>query len=348
MLPLSWDEIHFQQPWAFGLVVLVLLAPALAAVWRELLSSRKKIDAEFVSPEMRQALYDNDATRVTFTRSVSVMHWVCALFLALALTRPQWGVIEETVHQRGLDIVIAIDLSSSMRAEDVSPSRIENARQELAFLVEELKGNRIGIVGFAGSAFLFCPLTMDTNAVELFLDEMTIEAIPVPGTAVGDAIRVALTTFKMSDEGQEAGGSKVLLLLTDGEDHESDPLGAAKEAAKAGVIIDTIGLGTANGSLIPDPDTGDFVKDDSGNNVMSKLDGSVLQQISKDTGGTFMRLDESKDGLTSYLKTLQRRETRSLGEKTDVRRHERFPYFLIVAGLAFMLGLILEEWDKRR
>jgi Ca-activated chloride channel family protein len=329
------------------MVALMVLAPALSAALRSWNDRRTTADAEFVSPEMREALLDHDPGQVTFARTINVLYWVCALFLSLALTRPQWGVIEETVQQRGLDIVIAIDLSSSMRAEDVPPSRIENARQELAFLVEELKGNRIGLIGFAGSAFLFCPLTTDTDAIEMFLDEMTVEAVPIPGTAVGDAIRTAVVTFKQSDK-EAQGGSKVLLLLTDGEDHESRPLEAAKEAAKAGVVIDTIGLGTAEGGLIPDPQTGDVVRDQNGNSVLSKLDGSILKEISEITGGIFMRLDESKDGLTSYLNILKKRETRSLGETVDVRRHERFPYFLIVAAVAFMLALCLEEWDKRR
>lgn len=346
MLPLSWSDVHFAQPWAFALVALVALSPALAVLLREWLN-RRSSENDFVSAEMREALFDDHTDRVTFVRTVSVLYWLCALFLALALTRPQWGVIEETVQRRGLDIVIAIDLSSSMRAEDISPSRIENARQELAFLVEELAGNRIGLVGFAGSAFLFCPLTMDTDAVELFLEEMTIEAVPVPGTAVGDAIRTAVKTFEIGDKNAQ-GGSKVVLLLTDGEDHESEPIEAAKEAAKAGVMVDTIGLGTVEGGPIPDPESGDFLRDDSGNIVLSKLDGRVLQEVSKLTGGTFMRLDASKDGLTSYLKTLQKRETRSLGETVDVRRHERFPYFLLISAAAFLLGLILEEWDKRR
>lgn len=346
MIPLSLSEVHFAQPWAFVVVLAVLLAPALLAVGRSW-SRRRPADADFVSPQMREALLDHDPTRVTFARTASGLIWLCALLLALALTRPQWGVIEQTVQQRGLDVLIAIDVSSSMRAEDVSPSRMENARQELAFLVEELKGNRIGLIGFAGASFLFCPLTTDTDAVEMFLDEMTIEAVPIPGTAVGDAIRRAMETFKISDPDAQ-GGSKVLLLLTDGEDHESQPIEAAKEAAKAGIVIDTIGLGTVSGGFIPDPKTGDSVRDENGNPVLSKLDGAVLKQVAEVTGGAFMRLHESKDGLTTYLNILRKRETRSLGETVDVRRHERFPYFLLVAALAFLLALILEEWDKRR
>ncbi len=345
MLPLSWNDIHFAQPWAFAVVLLVLLSPLLASGASSWLR-RQSRESDFVSPEMRELLYEKDAGRAAYTRTVSGLFWLTALFLSLALTRPQWGVLEETVERRGLDIVIAIDLSTSMRAEDVKPSRIENAREELAFLVDELKGNRIGLVGFAGSAFLFCPLTLDTDAVELFLDEMTIEAVPVPGTSLGDAIRTGLKTFQLG--GNSSDGSKVLLILTDGEDHESQPLEAAKEAAKAGVIIDTVGLGTLGGGEIPDPVSGQAVRDESGQAVLSKLDGAVLEEMSRTTGGTFMRLDSSRDGLTSYLTMLKKRETRSLGETTDVRRHERFPIFAGLAAVMFLLALILEERDKRR
>lgn len=347
MLPLSLDEIHFAAPWAFPVVIAVLLTPLLLLFWRLWSQNRSADENAFVSEQMRQALLDHSVARVSLTRPIDISFWLCALFLSLALTRPQWGVIEETIQQKGLDVVIAIDLSSSMRAQDVLPSRIENARHELAFLVDELKGNRVGLVGFAGSAFLFCPLTTDTDAVEMFLDEMTIEAVPVPGTALGDAIRTAITTFEMSDEGQ-TGGSKVLLLLTDGEDHESQPLEAAKAAAEKGIVIDTVGLGTAEGGAIPDPQTGRMVVDREGNTVISQLGGDMLSEISKATGGVFMRLDASKDGLTSYLETLKRRETRALGITVDVRRHERFPYFMILSTLAFLIALLLEEWEKRR
>lgn len=344
MIPLSLDDIHFAQPWAFVLFLITAISPFLLGLFKAW-SKPSAQDAEFVSPEMREALFDEAHLVKDSSRTINALFWLGALALSLALTRPQWGVIEQTVQQKGLDIVIAIDLSSSMRADDIKPSRIENARRELAFLVEELHGNRIGLVGFAGSAFLFCPLTLDTDAVELFLGEMKIEAVPVPGTALGDAIRTGLETFKLGGDAQS--GSKVLLLLTDGEDHESSPIQAAKEAETEGVIIDTIGLGTAAGSLIPD-EAGGMVRDQQGEPVLSKLDGAVLKEISETTGGVFLRLDESDNGLRSYLKTLTNREKRDFGETTDVRRHERFPYFLLLAAVCFLLGLVVAEKDKRQ
>ena len=184
MIPLSWDEVYFAQKWAFWLVALVAVSPLVFRLLDQIQKTQSG-SRDFVSPTMHDKLLSDGTQKARFQPWANGLMWASALLVALALTRPQWGLLEQTVQQKGLDIVIAVDLSSSMRATDISPSRIENARRELAFLVEELKGNRIGLVGFAGSAFLFCPLTLDTDAVELFLDEMTIEAVPVPGTALG-------------------------------------------------------------------------------------------------------------------------------------------------------------------
>lgn len=344
MIPLGLEEIHFGTPWAVLFVVLTLVAPALSASLREWAHSRRP-DAEFVSPEMRQVLLDEETRSARYQRAASICFWLCALLLAVALMRPQWGVLEETVHQKGLDIVIAVDLSQSMEATDLTPTRIENARRELAFLAEELQGNRIGLIGFAGSAFLFCPLTLDTDAVELFLGEMTTKAIPVPGTALGDAINLGLETFEMS--GSEGQGSRVLLILTDGEDHQSKPLEAAEKAAEKGVIIDTVGLGTEEGALVPSQ-FGGLLKDETGEPVLSKMEGQVLKGLAETTGGHFMRMDGRHGGLETYLRQLRKRETRSFGDTKEIKRHERFPFFLTLAAVFFMLALVLLELDKRR
>lgn len=344
MMPLSWDEVYFAQPQAFWLVALVILIP-LAFRLVDFGIEQRSHTKQFLSPTMHEFLLDDGESRARFQPWANLLLWFSAILVALALTRPQWGLLEQTVQQQGLDIVIAVDLSASMRATDLAPSRIDNARRELAFLVAELNGNRIGLVGFAGSAFLFCPLTLDTNAVELFLDEMTIEAVPVPGTALGDAVRVALQTFELGEE--TSTGSKVILLLTDGEDHESLPLDYAKKAAEKGIIIDTIGIGTPEGAIIPS-ESGGLVRDDRGEPVRSKLDGATLKEMAELTGGMFLRFDSSSDGLDSYLERLRKRETRNFGSKTEVLRQERFPLLLALAAFFFLLALILEEVDKRR
>ena len=341
-MPLSWDEVYFAQPWAFWLVGLVVLLPILFTAIHT--ATHRHPEGEFVSPQMHDWLLRDGVNKARLQPWATLLMWLCALCVSLALTRPQWGLLEQTVQQEGLDIVIAVDLSSSMRATDLQPSRIENARRELAFLVEELSGNRIGLVGFAGSAFLFCPLTLDSDAVEMFLNEMTIEAVPVPGTSLGEAVRVALETFKLSED--QKGGSKIILLLTDGEDHESQPLALAKQAAEQGIIIDTIGIGTPEGALVPDG-YGGVVKE-GGQAVTSKLDGATLKEMSEITGGMFLRMDSESDGLDAYLARLKKRQTRSFGSKTEVLRQERFVLFLGLAAFLFLLALVVEEVDKRR
>ena len=342
-MPLSWDEVYFAQPWAFWLVGLVMLLPILFTALHT--ATHRHPEGEFVSPQMHEWLLKDGVNRARLQPWATLLMWLCAFSVSIALTRPQWGLLEQTVQQEGLDIVIAVDLSSSMRATDLKPSRIENARRELAFLVEELSGNRIGLVGFAGSAFLFCPLTLDSDAVEMFLNEMTIEAVPVPGTSLGEAVRVAMETFKLSED--EKGGSKIILLLTDGEDHESRPLELAKQAAEEGIIIDTIGIGTPEGALVPDA-YGGVMKNEQGEAVNSKLDGAALKEMSDITGGMFLRMDSEDDGLDAYLARLQKRQTRSFGSKTEVLRQERFVLFLGLAAILFLLALIVEEVDKRR
>ena len=151
MIPLSWDEIYFANSWASWLVGVVALLPVIFLLWDNSVD-RRHGEGEFVSKEMHDRLLSDGTSRSRKQPWANTLLWFAALFLALALTRPQWGVMEQTVQQEGLDIVIAVDLSNSMAARDLSPSRIENARRELAFLVEELAGNRIGLVGFAGSA----------------------------------------------------------------------------------------------------------------------------------------------------------------------------------------------------
>ena len=343
MMPLSWDEIYFAEPRAFVLVAVVVLLPVLFTILHQ--ATHRHPDGEFVSPQMHDWLLKDGLRRARLQPWATLFMWICCLSLAVALTRPQWGLLEQTVQQEGLDIVIAIDLSSSMRATDLQPSRIENARRELAFLVEELDGNRMGLVGFAGSAFLFCPLTLDTDAVEMFLSEMTIEAVPVPGTSLGEAVRVAMETFKLSED--DKGGTKVILLLTDGEDHESRPLELAKQAKEEGIIIDTIGIGTPDGAVVPNA-YGGAMENESGEPVVSKLDGATLKEMSEITGGMFLRIDSENDGLNSYLSRLRQRQKRSFGSKTEVLRQERFPLFLGLAAFLFLLALVIEEVDKRR
>ncbi|HKN46643.1 MAG TPA: VWA domain-containing protein, partial [Candidatus Polarisedimenticolia bacterium] len=169
-----------------------------------------------------------------------------ALFLVLALARPQWGARLETVSRRGVDVIVAVDTSLSMLTEDVKPNRLAQARAAVASLLDMLQGDRVGLVAFSGTAYVACPLTLDYGAASMFVDVLDPDLLPVPGTAVAESIRAALRAFHSNER-----RNKVLIMMTDGEDHEGDVQAAARAAADEGITIYTVGVGTPNGEPIP-------------------------------------------------------------------------------------------------
>ncbi len=350
MIPLGWQEISWG--WLPGLSMLLPWA-LLPFAWTALLRASGMVKGggdpsagRFVSARMQRLLANTEGLADATRRRSLALLWLCGMAIIVAIARPQWGATEELVERRGLELVIAVDLSGSMRAQDLPPSRLENARRELAFLVERLEGHKVGLVGFAGTAFMFCPLTLDTDAVELFLDEMRIESIPVPGTAVGEALRVALGAFENEESGAPPVG-RVILLMTDGEDHEGDPLKVAQEAGQQGVVIDTVGIGTEAGSTLTD-EHGRTLRDRSGQTVVSKLDTELLERLAENTGGRSFRLDGEDSSFDRYPELLERRETRLLGSSQQIARQERFPLFLGLAALLLLLSFIVDEREKRR
>ncbi len=262
--------------------------------------------------------------------------------LLVTLLRPQWNFQWEEVKRKGLDILIAVDTSRSMLAEDVKPNRLERSKLALRDLVGKLEGDRIGLIAFAGSAFIQCPLTIDYHGFLLALDDLGAESIPRGGTSIAAAIREAL-------RGYEGGQKKyqVLILITDGEDHEGDPLKAAEEAREAGIKIFCVGIGTGEGELIPVIDESggrEFVKDREGNVVKTRLDESVLEKIALATGGTYVRARGTEFGLEMiYREKLAKMEKRELTSKMRKRYREQFQYPLALAILLLLLEPLITE-----
>ncbi|MBM3262700.1 MAG: VWA domain-containing protein [candidate division Zixibacteria bacterium] len=251
-----------------------------------------------------------------------------------ALARPQLGTKTETVKHEGREIVVAIDVSNSMMAEDIKPSRMERAKHAVRTLVSKLEGDRIGLVAFAGAAFLQCPLTADYGAVELFLSGLDTETAGVQGTVIGQALYTALRTF-----GENPQGNRAVVLLTDGEDHEDDPLTAARDLARAGVRVYAIGVGTPAGEPIPIRDaTGQVTghrKDKNDTIVMSRLDEVTLQQIAAETGGAYYpsTLDETE--IDAIHEAISRMDASAFESKQFTQYEERYQYVLAF-GLFFL------------
>jgi len=281
-------------------------------------------------------------------RKLKVFLIVLAVFLSFfALMRPQWGFQWEEVKRRGLDILIAIDTSKSMLAEDVKPNRLERSKLAVKDLVKKLKGDRIGLIAFSGEAFLQCPLTVDYNGFMLSLDSLSVDAVSKGGTSILSAIREALKSY-----GGGLNKYKVLVLITDGENHKGDPVKAAQGAKKEGIKIFCIGIGTKEGELIPVFDEGgrkSFLKDRQGNFVKSRLDEVLLQKIALITTGGYVKAKGAEFGLDLiYEQKLSKMEKREFEGKMRKRYNERFQMPLFFAFLLLLIEPFISERKSRR
>jgi len=267
----------------------------------------------------------------------------CVAFIILALARPQWGARMETVRRRGVDIVIALDTSYSMNTEDVAPSRLEKAKSEIRNFVDHLKGDRVGLVTFAGMAVIQCPLTLDYGAIRLFLDSINTQIIPEPGTALSAAIRTASSTFNSREKKY-----KVLVIFTDGEDLEGEIDAALREAKEGGVIIYTVGLGSAEGQPIPvrnqQGDIVEYKKDAAGQVVVSRLDERTLARIASECEGRYFRATTSENELETLYGEISRLDKKELDSRLVQNFEDRFQYPLGTA----LLFLITELWLRER
>ncbi|NBR85118.1 MAG: VWA domain-containing protein [Verrucomicrobia bacterium] len=332
--------MRFALPQVLWLLLLVpLLGAFLVWAWR----TKERLIGQFVQSRLLAQL----TVGVSKTRQqVRLGLLVSAVaFAVLAMARPQWGFSWEEVSQKGLDIVVAIDTSRSMLAADIPPNRLERAKFAALDLMKLAKNDRLGLVAFAGSSFLQCPLTLDEEAFRQSVVALDVNIIPQGGTAIAETIQTALAAFK------EGENHKILVLLTDGEDHEDGAVAAAKSAAEKGLRIFTIGIGSADGELIRVRDEKgklDFLKDDSGNVVKSKLNETLLQQIAGASGGFYLNLRGANTMDVLYERGLAPLPKSEFNAKLMQRYHERFYWPLGIAIVLLVLEMFLPERQKVR
>src|ERR1019366_4459864 len=269
------------------------------------------------------------------------------LSLVIALAGPLIGSKLVEFKQKGLDVFIAVDCSLSMQAEDLKPNRMAHAKLILGQLIDRLAGSRIGLLAFAGQAYIECPLTVDENAAKDVLDAIDVGTVPIPGTVIGDAIRVAIKGLK-AGEGQ----NRVLVLLTDGEDHHSDPQGAAKEAAHVGLKIYAIGIGSPQGEPIPVLDdqghrTG-YKRDKKGEVVLSRLDEQTLVALARETGGQYLRASPAGDEVDDLARRLDGLQQGDQKTKLFNRFENRYQYPLAAGLILLLVSLAIPEMGWRR
>ena len=329
--------MNFEHPIFLYLLILVPLAVVfLLYAERKKALVIKKLAAE--QSFLRLAKNVNPRKRV-----FRLILLVAALFcFLLAASGPEIGGRLVEVKRSGIDLMLAVDCSGSMDTQDIKPSRMARAKDSLSIIINRMQGDRVGIVAFAGLAFVQCPLTLDYSAAKMLLGAIDTKLIPKPGTSLGGAIRAAVKSFPEKERKYKA-----MILLTDGEDHDSDPLGAAVEARKEGVRIYTVGIGNPEGEPIPvNDEKGNFIeyrKDGSGQTVMSKLDEMLLQKIALETGGKYFRATGSDIELDRIFEDISGMEKKELKSTTYVKYENRYQYFAFLALLLLLLELLLSE-----
>src|SRR5579862_2069427 len=328
--------IKFAHPeYLLALAALPLLA--IAYFWAA--RSRKRALARLGSIAMLDRLIPVSAGKKRGIKFILV--FLAVSFLVLGVANPEIGTKLENVQRQGVDIFIALDVSLSMKCEDIKPSRLENAKREISEMLDKLQEDRIGLIVFGGDSYLQLPLTTDYDAARLMLSSIDVDVVPVPGTAIGSAIRLAKESFVAGEKRH-----KVIIVITDGENHEDDAVAAAKEAAADGDVVHTIGMGSPQGGPIPLYQNGQqigFKKDSDSSIVVTKLDESALQEIAAAGGGKFLRGNNEQSQLDVLVKDIQSMEKKEFGEKVVTEFEDRFQYFLVPALVLMILELFVLE-----
>lgn len=295
------------------------------------------------------SLIDKLSPETSLSRQVLqwIMFLLFLLFLVAALVRPQFGVKMQQMERQGVDVMVALDISQSMLAEDITPNRIDRAKHEIKKFIDLLKGDRVGLILFAGESYVQCPLTLDYAAAAMFLDVVNTSWIDMQGTALGEAIRQSVKAFK-----SETKKFKVMVLITDGEDHEgeSEVVSAAKEAAKEGARIYTIGIGTESGVPIPLTSQGGNVvykKDRDNNLVMTRLNSEILEKIAIETNGKYFHSGTDLD-LSMIYSEISKMEKKDLGMNKLALYEERYQIFLALALFFLLIEFLIPERINRK
>jgi len=333
--------IRFAHPEYLYLLVLV---PLMVLLFWQFSRSRTRAARKFSSPMLFTRLAERTSNAKRVEKFVFL---VCATaLLSVALANPQIGTRLEEVKQEGVDLFIALDVSLSMKAEDIKPNRLEKAKLEIRNLIGRLAGDRIGLIVFAGDAYTQFPLTTDYGAANLFLDAVDVNSVPSQGTAIGSAIERAVDSFDFEDK-----ATKVVVIITDGENTEGDDIEAAKDAASKGVLLYTVGLGSAVGAPIPVYNSAgqqvDFKRDAAGSVVVTKLDEASLEKIAEIGSGKFFLGTSSQDELDAIYKNLNALQKKEFGVKQFTDYEDRFQYFLVPALLLLLMEVLASEKRSR-
>ena len=267
---------------------------------------------------------------------------IAFLFFILGISRPQMGAILKEHKTRGAEVMVVLDVSNSMLAQDYSPNRLERAKLAISRMVDKLRDDRIGLIVFAGNSFVQLPITTDYVSAKMFLSSISTESVPIQGTAMGEAISTALRSFSAQSD-----RSRAIIVITDGENHEDDPVAAARQAAELGVRVFTIGVGSPQGTMIPMGD-GEYLEDRDGNPVVTRLDDKVLQEVAEAGKGLYVHAGNREFGLDPIIEEISRMDDEEYNSIVFEEYDELYMYFLAVALFFLVLEMLIGDRRSKR
>ena len=313
---------------------LLLLIPLFIIIQTVVLKLRKRRLEKFGDEALVKELMPSYSKAKVWLRLSLFL--LAFFFFVLGISRPQMGAILKEHKTRGAEVMIVLDVSNSMLAEDYSPNRLERAKLTISRVVDKLRDDRIGLVVFAGNSFVQLPITTDYVSAKMFLGSISTESIPIQGTAIGDAISTALRSFSAQSD-----RSRAIIVITDGENHEDDPVAAASQAAEMGVRVFTIGIGSPEGKMIPFE--GDYLRDKEGNPVVTRLDEAVLQDVAAAGKGLYVRAGNSEFGLNPIIEEIARLDDEEYNSIVFEEYDELYMYFFAMALFFFVLEMLIGE-----
>lgn len=321
--------IHFAQA---QYLLLILLIPFFFVGYALFRKGRNRKIAKLGNPDIVAALMPERSRAKGWVRiSFFAVAW---FFFAIGLARPQMGAKLKESNRKGAEIMIALDVSNSMLAQDYYPNRLERAKLAISRLVDKLQGDRIGLIVFAGQSFVQLPITTDYVSAKIFLNTIGTESVPVQGTALGEAISTAIKSF--SSEAQMQQDNKAIILITDGENHEDDAVAAARNAAELGIKVFCVGVGSPEGKPIPYGPNGDLMKDKEGNIVVTKLNEKILEEVATAGNGAYVRAGNAEFGLNPIIDDLRQLQEQQFKSVVFEDFEEQYMYFFAIA-LFFLL-----------
>ena len=321
---------------------LLITIPAFVLAYILYTKRKQRQLADFGDPELIQQLMpDASKSRTLWKFALSM---AALVLLIVAAARPQYGQKEKTIKRQGIEVMVALDISNSMLAEDVAPNRLDRAKQMLSKMIDNMVDDKVGLVIFAGDAFTQLPITCDYVSAKMFLNTISPNLIPTQGTAIGAALQTAVASFGTSES--EIG--RAIVLITDGENHEDDAIEVAKKAKEMGIQVFVIGIGKPEGAPIPKPGTNDYFKDRAGQVVVSRLNEEMCQQIASSGNGIYVRCDNTNTAMRALQQELDRIATSEIETTVFEDYNEQYQSFVLIALLLLLIEFFILSRQNHR